>query len=170
MIVPCPKCQARYQLEEKQFSGRSEVQLWCKKCQTTFAAKAPAENAAVTPPSVSPAAPDATVIGKKVAELPKDKAVALSVTQGPQRGKIFPVTKPQILVGRLGADIEVDDPNVSRKHCALEVHGSTALMQDLGSANGTFVNEQKIQTCQLEHLSEFRIGATTLMFTVTDKQ
>ncbi len=43
-------------------------------------------------------------------------------------------------------------------------------MQDLGSANGTFVDEQKIQTCKLEHLSEFRIGATTLMFTVTDKQ
>ncbi len=170
MIVPCPKCQARYELEEKQFCGRSEIQLWCKKCQTTFAAKAPAENAAVTPPSVSPAAPDATVIGKIVAELPKDKSVALSVTQGPLRGKIFPVTKPQILVGRLGADIEVDDPNVSRKHCALEVRGATAMMQDLGSANGTFVDEQKIQTCKLEHLSEFRIGATTLMFTVTDKQ
>ena len=89
MIVPCPKCQARYELEEKQFSGRSEIQLWCKKCQTTFAAKAPAENAAVTPPSVSPAALDATVIGKKVAELPKDKAVALSVTQGPLREKFF---------------------------------------------------------------------------------
>ena len=119
MIVQCPKCQASYQLEEKQFSGRSEIQLWCKKCQTTFAAKAPAENAAVAPPSVPPAAPDATVIGKKGAELPKDKSVALSVTKGPLRGKIFSVTKPRILVGRLGADIEVDDPNVKEVHINL---------------------------------------------------
>jgi len=59
---------------------------------------------------------------------------------------------------------------VSRKHCAVEVHGTTAVMMDLGSGNGTFVDEQQVQTCKLEHLSEFRIGSTTLMFSITDKE
>ncbi|MBI3896089.1 MAG: FHA domain-containing protein [Acidobacteria bacterium] len=40
---------------------------------------------------------------------------------------------------------------------------------DLNSANGTFVGEEKITHCELGHMSEFRVGSTTLMFTVTDK-
>lgn len=96
--------------------------------------------------------------------------VALSVTQGPLKGKIFHVTKPRVVLGRSEADILVNDPEVSRKHCALEVRGSTVLLVDLGSVNGTFVDDRKVETCELEHLGEFRIGATTLMFTVTDEK
>lgn len=70
-------------------------------------------------------------------------------------------------MGRSGADIVLYDPEVSRKHCAIEVHGSTATLIDLGTTNGTFVSKKSIDRFQLEHLSKFRIGATTLMFTVT---
>ncbi|MEE8201759.1 MAG: FHA domain-containing protein, partial [Candidatus Acidoferrales bacterium] len=67
-------------------------------------------------------------------------------------------------------DIVVEDPEISRKHCALEVHGNSALLVDLGSTNGTFIEGQRIETHELEHLAEFRIGATTLMFTVSQKE
>jgi len=40
-------------------------------------------------------------------------------------------------------------------------------LRDLGSTNGIFVGNEQVKTALLEHLSEFRIGATTLMFTVT---
>ena len=62
------------------------------------------------------------------------------------------------------------DPEVSRKHCAIEVHGSTAALIDLGATNGTFVAGKSIQSCQLRNLSKFRIGSTTLLFTVTDNR
>lgn len=62
------------------------------------------------------------------------------------------------------------DPEVSRKHCVLEVYDSTATLTDLGTTNGTFMEGKRIQSCQLKHLSKLRIGATTLLFTVTDKR
>ncbi len=171
MIVQCPKCQAKYRLEERHFGRCTGVQVLCTKCQTSFAVKAPAGKDDTARAAIFPTMPEATVVGRKgsALRLPEGKAVALVVMQGPLKGKSFRLTKPRVVVGRSGTDIVVEDPEVSRKHCALDVHGSTALLVDLGSTNGTFVDEQKIETYELEHLSEFRIGATTLMFTVTDK-
>lgn len=171
MIVQCPHCQARYQLEEKQFGGRAEVQLRCTKCHTLFTMKASAETTGPAAAAGSTPIHEATMVSRPRAgpQLPEGKTVSLSATDGPQKGKIFIVNKPRVVIGRSGTDIVVEDPEVSRKHCALEVHGVTALLADLGSANGTFVNEQKIETCKLEHLSEFRIGETTLLLTITDK-
>ena len=168
MIIECPKCKARYQLDEKHFAGRKEVQIRCAKCETSFPVKAPVT--AETVPSTTPEVPQATVVSKGGGELPRGKRVSLSVTRGQLRGKIFPVTKPRVVLGRQEADIVVDDPEVSRKHCALEIQGMTAVLMDLGSVNGTFVDEQNIQTSQLQHLSEFRIGTTTIMLTVTDQE
>lgn len=172
MIVQCPNCQTKYRLEEKQFAGHAELKLRCTKCNTNFSAHASAAAAAPhTPPPGAPPMPEATLVSGKgpQLQLPVDKRVALSVTQGPLKGKVFPISKPRVVVGRQGADIAVDDPEVSRKHCALEVHGASAVLVDLGSTNGTFVNEEKVETRELEHLQEFRIGGTTLMFTVTKK-
>ena len=96
--------------------------------------------------------------------LPKDRSISLLVTGGELKGKSFPVQKAQTLLGRSGGDIEIPDAGVSRNHCVLEVHDTYALLVDLDSVNGTFVNGKKIASCELEHLSEFRIGNTTLMF------
>lgn len=173
MIVQCPSCQTKYRLEEKQFAGHPELKLRCTKCNTTFTAHGSAAAAApaATPPPGAAPMPEATLVSGKGPQLklPADKRVALSVTQGPAKGKVFAINKPRVVVGRQGADIAVDDPEVSRKHCALEVHGTTAMLVDLGSTNGTFVNEKKVETSELEHLQEFRVGGTTLMFTVTQK-
>jgi hypothetical protein len=49
--------------------------------------------------------------------------------------------RPRLLVGRrLPADIIVDDPSVSERHCALEWRGKTMMVTDLGSTNGTLIN------------------------------
>jgi len=98
--------------------------------------------------------------------LPKERSISLLGTGGELEGKSFPIQKAQTLLGRSGGDIEIPDTRVSRNHCVLEVHGTYALLVDLDSVNGTFVNDQKITSCELEHLSEFRIGNTTLMFAV----
>jgi hypothetical protein len=157
-------------LDEKHFSGRSQMQVRCTKCQKSFVVSASTPASVSTVPETN--VPEATVVSKvgKGVHLPEGKSVALSVTQGPLKGKIFYFTKPQVAIGRVGTDIVVDDPEVSRKHCAVEVHGETALLVDLGSANGTFVDDHRIQTRELGHLSEFRMGTTTLMFTVTKKE
>jgi hypothetical protein len=105
--------------------------------------------------------------GRQTAHLPDGRLVSLLVTAGPQKGKSFPLQKAQVMIGRNQGDIPIDDAKVSRSHCVLEVHGTTAIVVDLDSANGTHVNGKKIASCELDHLSEFRVGDTTLLFAVT---
>lgn len=169
MIVQCPQCQSRYRVDEVQLRGRKQAQVKCTKCQTIFPLDLNAPPAATLPGSGPP--PAATLVSKRglTLQLPADKNVALSVTSGPAKGRLFSITKPRVTLGRANTDIVLDDPEVSRQHCALEMRGGTGLIIDLGSANGTYINDQKIETGQLEHLSEFRIGNSTLMLMITDK-
>jgi len=101
--------------------------------------------------------------------LDQDKVISLVVLDGPLKGQVFPLTKPKVLLGRSEADIVLDDSEVSRKHCAIEVHGTSAVLADLGSTNGTFVDDEQIETHQLQHMSEFRLGSTVVMFSARAK-
>ncbi|MGH7753562.1 MAG: FHA domain-containing protein, partial [Gemmatimonadales bacterium] len=146
--------------------------LRCTKCGASFSVQAGAATLTeAAAPAGRPPLAGATIVSKKGLglQLPPDKRVALSATGGPLKGTVFTLSKPRVVLGRIDADIVVDDPEVSRKHCAVEVYGLTGLLVDLGSTNGTFVNDSKVETHKLEHLTEFRIGDTTLMFTVTSK-
>lgn len=163
MNIQCPQCQAKYRISESQFAGHPRLQIRCTKCKTVFSVEAPK--------SAAPVGAEATRVSKAHGpRLPEGKNVALSVTQGPKKGQTYPVIRPRVVLGRAGTDIVVDDPEVSRKHCAIEFDGAVALLVDLGSTNGCFVNGERVETHELQHLSEFRIGGTTLMLTVTDKQ
>jgi pSer/pThr/pTyr-binding forkhead associated (FHA) protein len=46
--------------------------------------------------------------------------------------------------------------------------GDRVILRDLNSTNGTFVNEQRITTMNLENQQEFRIGTTVFMLIITD--
>jgi len=101
-------------------------------------------------------------------QLPRDKRFSLAVIQGAATGQIFPVQKTRTLIGRSGADINLDDPEASRQHAALEIVGDIALLRDLGSTNGTWIELDRIEQQQLSNQQEFRIGSHVLMFIVTD--
>ena len=101
-------------------------------------------------------------------ELPKDKRFSLAVIQGAATGQIFSVTKTRTTIGRSGSDVDLDDPEASRQHAALEIIGETAILRDLGSTNGTFIDIDRIDQHQLNNQMEFRIGSHVLMFIVTD--
>jgi pSer/pThr/pTyr-binding forkhead associated (FHA) protein len=148
MIVECPHCGANYTVDENRFASASQLQGQCQHCHSSFK---------ISPPPGIP-------------QLPAGQTVALAVIEGPARGQVFRLSQARVVLGRSRADIVVYDPEVSRKHCVVEVHGPTATLTDLGTSNGTFVAGKSIQTSQLEHLSKFRIGATTLLFTVTDNR
>lgn len=167
MIVQCPQCESKYRLDEKQFAGRAEVTVRCKQCGAGFTVQA-SEALSLEPDTPLPK--EATLSEKGLPpRLPPDKNVSLAVTKGALKGQVFFLTKPRVIVGRAGADIVVGDTEVSRKHCLLEIHGATATLLDLGSTNGTFVDGEQIESCELEHLREFRVGSTVFIFTVTNK-
>ena len=101
-------------------------------------------------------------------QLPKDKRFSLAVIQGAATGQIFQITKTRTLIGRSGADVNIDDPESSRQHAALEIVGDVAILRDLGSTNGTWVELDRIEQHQLNNQQEFRIGSHVLMFIVTE--
>jgi len=101
-------------------------------------------------------------------QLPKDKRFSLAVIQGAATGQIFPVSKTRTVIGRSGADINIDDPESSRQHAALEIVGDVAILRDLGSTNGTWIELDRIEQHQLNNQQEFRIGSHVLMFIVTE--
>jgi hypothetical protein len=101
-------------------------------------------------------------------QLPKDKRFSLAVIQGAATGQIFPIAKTRTIVGRSGSDINLDDPEASRQHAALEIVGDVAILRDLGSTNGTWVELDRIEQQELSNQQEFRIGSHVLMFIVTE--
>lgn len=133
-------------------------------------------SAASSQPSAS-STESAPIIGVQVTcqtasfALPKDKSITIAVITGPSKGLTHQFTKPLVSVGRTGggADIEIDDPEASGLHCAVGVGQEAIRLCDLDSANGTYINDERIQAAALEHLSEFRVGSSLLLVTVLPK-
>jgi predicted component of type VI protein secretion system len=64
-------------------------------------------------------------------------------------------------IGRERCEVIVDNPLVSRQHAALRTGRDTVILEDLGSRNGTFVNDQQIDgPRELAPGDEIRIGET----------
>jgi pSer/pThr/pTyr-binding forkhead associated (FHA) protein len=96
--------------------------------------------------------------------LPRDKTINISVISGPSQGMEFELSRPLMTIGRLGgdADIEIDDPEISRLHCAVEVRRDAILLHDLRSTNGTYLGDSRVLGARLDEMSRFRIGSSLL--------
>lgn len=148
MTVDCPHCGADYPIDKKQLASRTRFTAHCDMCNSNFLI-----NAQSYP-----------------AQSPVKQVAAIGVLDGPAKGQVFRLRQARNLVGRAGADVVLRDPEVSRKHCVIEVQGSAATLVDLDTTNGTFVNGKRIDSCKLRHLTRFRVGASTLVFTLSNKK
>lgn len=61
-------------------------------------------------------------------------------------------------------DLVLDDQFVSAVHARLERHGTAVTVADLGSTNGTFVNERPVRRADLVPGARLRIGETTFLY------
>src|SRR5262245_8572934 len=89
------------------------------------------------------------------------------VRSGKEVGRTVAVKTGQtISLGRLKkSDMVVDDEAASRRHCTITGRDDVPVVVDLKSANGTFVNEQRIETVELQKGDKIRIGTTVIEFT-----
>src|SRR5450755_2970556 len=93
-----------------------------------------------------------------------------AVLQGPT-GRITLGTTV-LTIGRVpGSGIEMTDPQSSARHAEIRPEGQGYSIVDLGSTNGTYVNEQKLAPHTSRTLyadDRIRIGTTTFTFEVSD--
>jgi diguanylate cyclase (GGDEF)-like protein len=95
----------------------------------------------------------------------------LFVIQGPLLGSVFPIKGHQALIGRaIDADVILGDESISRMHAQLTLDAEGAVIEDLNSQGGTFVNEQPaIGPVRLSDGDQVRFGRATLVkFSLVD--
>lgn len=92
------------------------------------------------------------------------ETLALELESGPAAGRVVVLADGvELVIGR-ESDLELvlADDLVSRKHARIAVQGGEAVLQDLGSTNGTFVNGEKVKRRALVEGDRIRIGSATL--------
>lgn len=96
----------------------------------------------------------------------EDKPAALLVVGGDLNGTLFDLTAEEITVGRSAkCDIPLEFNGISREHFKLVVHGDGYALVDLGSRNGTFLNNSKVEGQQvLEKGDIIKMGAMALKY------
>ncbi|MBI2989002.1 MAG: FHA domain-containing protein [Deltaproteobacteria bacterium] len=87
-----------------------------------------------------------------------------------QDPKEFSTEATNVVIGRKGADVEVDmDMAVSRKHAALTFENGQFFVEDLNSRNGTFVNDKKITSkTPVTENDVIRVGKTRVMLQIDE--
>lgn len=97
---------------------------------------------------------------------PKKSNASLVQYSGAALGKRYPLTGQSVVVGRsIDADLTVPENSVSRNHAKLSMEGDDVYIEDLGSANGTFINNDKLSTrVGLRDKDMIRFGAVMFKF------
>lgn len=81
------------------------------------------------------------------------------------KARIFRLAAPRTTFGKHDAcDIVIDDPFVSREHCALIVDDQRLHLEDCKSTNGTYVNGVRVERAILPSYGQFTIGKTAIIF------
>jgi FHA domain-containing protein len=114
--------------------------------------------------------PGATMIYKPKAPLAPDAApeseLEREVAVLTWNGQTMRVDKRRVLLGRSReCDIQVEDPNVSRRHAELRQEGSAYWIVDLESTNGIEVNGRHVQRAKLDSGDIVTVGSTDITFT-----
>ena len=130
-------------------------------------AAAAAARSAAAPSSVAPVEPEATS-SPDAPSAAQSHEPAGSQSGGQPRlevgGQAYPLVRAITLMGRgTDADIRVEDPGVSRKNCEIVV-GNPAIIRDLKSTNGTFVDGDRIDECTLTEGAIVKLGGTAFTF------
>lgn len=79
--------------------------------------------------------------------------------------RLVPLNGPVTHVGRgFSADVRLDHQSVSRRHAVIVAHPHGTRILDDRSANGTFVNGQRVTDATLQHRDTIELGAVALVF------
>jgi len=91
----------------------------------------------------------------------------LLVIRGPCEGLEVVLERAGVDIGREGCALTIPNDNVSRRHAIVESIAGGYMIRDLGSTNGTFVNDAKVQVQALKDGDQIRIGKSVIKYLTT---
>ncbi len=96
--------------------------------------------------------------------------LAFVVHSGPDAGQVFPLVRGSYTIGRARTAITVADPGLSRNHALLTIGEHSIVIEDLGSANGTWVDGIAVTKAGIDVSSELRFGSSRCSIDLVDGQ
>jgi len=177
MLITCPSCGGAFEIARESLGVKATVV--CRLCRRVVVVRdahlvPPGEKEGTVPfdpgteAAVEPVDPadEPTDVSEP---LPRGIRISLAILSGRRAGEAVPVERPIFVIGRAGgdADLQIADMAMSRRHAALECQGGRVLLRDLGSRNGSFVGEERVQARHVHDRTEIRLGETRLMIVVS---
>lgn len=97
---------------------------------------------------------------------PAERRPCLILYSGPDAGRPYDLEPGTVVIGRAPeSGLQLDHPGVSRRHCELRIDAHSVLLADLGSVNGTWVDEVRIEQPLPLHGGEIiRLGLMVLRY------
>jgi pSer/pThr/pTyr-binding forkhead associated (FHA) protein len=106
-----------------------------------------------------PKQPDTEAVSQE--ELGVEREIAILTVNGERHE----IDKRRVVIGRSkDCDVQLSDPNVSRRHAELRQEGAAFWIVDLDSTNGTEVNGRRLKRAKLQSGDTITIGSTELVF------
>jgi pSer/pThr/pTyr-binding forkhead associated (FHA) protein len=91
--------------------------------------------------------------------------LSLEIVEGPGAGKQLALDRPAVIGRSPEADLRLDDGQVSRRHALVTpATDGSAIVEDLGSANGTFINHNELHgRARLDPGDELLVGVSVIL-------
>jgi diguanylate cyclase (GGDEF)-like protein len=104
-------------------------------------------------------------------ERPTECRAYILFLSGPLQGKLYCLEKEETIIGRAeDVDIRINDTRISRHHFKIVTSSGEAIIEDLGSTNGTYINGQREQRHPLKDGDKIQISSSTVIkFAYGDK-
>lgn len=100
-----------------------------------------------------------------IPKVSKPRDACLVVIYGDDLGRRIPIGAGQIIIGRSSkCDVQIDQESVSRNHARIRSDGKGYWVRDLGSTNGTYVNDELVDERELRDGDQVKVGRTIFKF------
>src|SRR6266567_9574918 len=101
----------------------------------------------------------------RITDRPAAKEACLVVIYGSELGKKYNLNSSSLVIGRSSkCDIQIDQESISRNHSKIVNTGKSILVRDLGSTNGTYVNDEPVDEYVMRDGDLIKIGRTIFKF------
>jgi predicted RNA-binding Zn-ribbon protein involved in translation (DUF1610 family) len=177
MQTGCIHCGQQHLLNDSVLAKHAKVQFRCSNCgkTTIVELKKRVDETVVISPMPSFARADSSTARLRLPpaddglQLPSNVNLILTVVDGAGKGQALTLKKARVVIGRKGADFALDDREVSRHHCVLEVRDRFINLKDLDSTNGTFFEDERVRAAVLQEGAAFRVGTSVIRLTFQQK-